>query len=183
MAETLGRGCSPGAEVRFAFADPPYIGQAQKHYGYPEVDHRALLERLGADYPDGWVLCLSSPTLREILEMCPREVRVGAWVKPFASFKSGVNPAYAWEPVIYRGGRSWAIRGGKESPTVRDWVSASITLKKGLAGAKPSAFCDWVMDLLGTTDEDEWDDLFPGTGVFGARWKARQHELRFTEAS
>jgi hypothetical protein len=26
--------------------------------------------------------------------------RWGAWVKPFASFKKGVRPAYTWEPVI-----------------------------------------------------------------------------------
>jgi hypothetical protein len=161
--------------VRFAFADPPYIGQAQKHYGCPEVNHPALIERLVADYPDGWVLCLSSPTLREILDLCPGDVRVGAWVKPFASFKPGVNPAYAWEPVIWRGGR----KRDRTEDTVRDWVSANITLKKGLSGAKPPAFCDWVFDLLGATDDDTLDDLFPrGTGVVTARWNARQYELR-----
>lgn len=184
--------------VRFAFADPPYIGQAMKHYGCPEVEHGALVQRLVADYPDGWVLCLSSPTLFQIGDLLSPaafehfrsvthsveyrcaladtyrdECRIGAWVKPFASFKPGVNPAYAWEPVIFRGGR----KRDRTEPTVRDWVSASITLKKGLSGAKPPAFCDWVMDLMGTQEGDEWDDLFPGTGVFGARWKARQLSL------
>ena len=159
--------------MRFAFADPPYIGQARKHYRCPEVDHPALIRTLYHDYPDGWVLCLSSPTLQQILSMCPSDVRVGAWVKPFASFKPGVNPAYAWEPVIWRGGR----KRTREEPTVRDWVSVGITLRKGLAGAKPPKFCDWVFDLLGATDEDEIDDLFPGTGVVTARWKARQGKL------
>lgn len=159
--------------MRFAFCDPPYIGQARKHYRCPEVDHGALILRLEADYPDGWVLCLSSPTLREILNLCPGDVRVGAWVKPFASFKPGVNPAYAWEPVIYRGGRKRA----RTEPTVRDWLSEPITLKKGLSGAKPPKFCDWVTDLLGSRKGDEWDDLFPGTGIFTRRWNAHRHSL------
>lgn len=60
-------------------------------------------------------------------------------------------------------------------------MSAPITLRKGLVGAKPPRFCDWVMDLLGTNDEDVWDDLFPGTGVFGARWESRQLALGILE--
>jgi hypothetical protein len=44
-------------------------------------------------------------------------------------------------------------------------------------GLLDMAFCDWVFDLLGATDEDELDDLFPGTGVVTARWKARQGKL------
>lgn len=187
--------------MRFAFADPPYIGQAKKHYGCPEVDHLALIRRLIAEYPDGWALSCSSPTLFMIGDLIQRaayeyfsglshvhsveinckvadcyrdhECRIGAWIKPFASFKPGVNPAYAWEPVIWRGGR----KRDREEDTIRDWLSANITLKKGLAGAKPPKFCDWVFDLLGATDEDELDDLFPGTGVVTARWKARQGKL------
>lgn len=165
--------------MRFAYADPPYIGQARKHYGCPEVDHGALIERLFREYPNGWALSCSTPSLFALIPLIlevapiPHGCRIAGWFKPFASFKRGVNPAYAWEPVIWRGGR----KRDRTEPTVRDWVSASITLKKGLAGAKPHAFCDWVMDLLGTQEGDEWDDLFPGTGVFGARWKARQLSL------
>ena len=95
--------------MRFAYADPPYIGQAKRHYSADprcaEVDHAALIERLIGEYPDGWALSLSSPSLRQILALCPARVRVMAWVKPFCSFKVNVNPAYAWEPVIVMGGR------------------------------------------------------------------------------
>jgi len=42
-----------------------------------------------------------------------------------------------------------------------------ITLKRGLTGAKPEAFCRWVLDLLGYADGDEIIDLFPGTAVLG----------------
>lgn len=149
--------------MTFAYADPPYVGQARKHYGREEVDHAALLASLYAKFPDGWALSCSSPSLRQLLPMCPDDVRVGAWVKPFAIFKPGVNPAYAWEPVLFRGGR----KRGRDVPTVRDWVSANITLKKGLSGAKPPAFCQWVCALLGVQPGDDVIDLFPGTGAFG----------------
>lgn len=153
--------------MRFAYADPPYIGQARKHYSADplcaEVDHERLLMRLVVGYPDGWALSCSSPSLRQILPMCPADVRVMAWVKPFAVFKPNVNPGYCWEPVIVRGGRKLT----REQPTVRDWVSSPITLHKGLVGAKPPEFCRWVLDVLGFEDGDMLDDLFPGTGIMG----------------
>ena len=154
--------------MRFAYADPPYIGQARKHYGREEVDHAALVARLELEYPDGWALSASSPSLRLILPLCPDDVRVMAWVKPFCIFKPGVNPAYAWEPVIVRGGR----KRTRQQPTVRDWVSANVTLKKGMSGAKPPAFCAWLFDVLGMESDDELHDLFPGTGAVSDAWDA-----------
>lgn len=151
--------------MKFAYADPPYIGQAHKHYSHDEncaeVDHSKLIDMLCDDYPDGWALSLSSPTLQQILEKCPGEVRVMAWVKPFCSFKVNVNPAYAWEPVIVRGGR----KRTREQPTVRDWLAESITLRKGLAGAKPREFCYWIFDVLNVQSGDTVADLYPGTGI------------------
>lgn len=151
--------------MRFAYADPPYIGQAKKRYSHDpncaEVDHEALIQRLVSEYPDGWALSCSSPTLKTILPMCPDTVRVMAWMKPFCAFKANVNPAYAWEPVIVSGGR----KRTRQQPTVRDWVSANITLKKGLCGAKPEGFCNWLLDVLNVEAGDTLDDLFPGTGI------------------
>lgn len=83
------------------------------------------------------------------------------WVKPFASFKPNVNPAYTWEPVIFTGGR----KRTRDQATVRDWFSANITLQRALVGAKPPAFCRWICDLLGYQDGDDLVDLFPGTAV------------------
>jgi hypothetical protein len=107
--------------------------------------------------------------LRVILPLCPDDVRVGAWVKPFHIFKKGVRPAYAWEPVIFRGGRNAhhppPAKGGAQT-TPRDWVSSNITLRKGLTGAKPDVFCRWVLDLLNVQEGDVVVDLYPGTGVF-----------------
>ena len=165
--------------MRFAYADPPYVGQAKRHYvneeSYAgEVDHAALIARLVGEFPDGWALSCSSPSLRMLLPMCPEDVRVGAWVKPFASFKPGVNPAYAWEPLIWRGGR----KHERTDDTVRDWVSANITLRRGLSGVKPEAFCRWVFALLGASRGDELVDLFPGSGAVTFAWADRETQGR-----
>src|SRR5215472_7100536 len=99
--------------MRFAYADPPYLG-CGRYYADQHPDalawndaetHRALIARLVADYPDGWAMSLHSPSLRVLLPMCPDDCRVGFWGKTFAFFKPGVPVAYAHEPVIFRGGR------------------------------------------------------------------------------
>jgi len=143
--------------VRFAYADPPYIGQAKKHYSHDpmcaEVDHADLIQRLELEYPDGWALSLSSPSLKQIMALCPDDVRVMAWVKPFCAFKANVNPAYAWEPVIVRGGR----KRTREQVTTRDWLAESITLRKVLTGAKPKEFCYWLFDVLNVQPAMEYE--------------------------
>ena len=166
-AEKAGSGRS-GRSLRFAYADPPYIGQAKKHYSHDpncaEVDHAQLIARLNTY--DGWALSLSSPTLKQILALCPDDVRVGAWVKPFCAFKVNVNPAYAWEPVIFRGGRKL----GRDVDTVRDWCSEVITLKRGLSGVKPERVCHWLFEFLGMERGDVFDDIFPGSGAVTRAW-------------
>ena len=154
--------------MHIAYADPPYPGQARKHYNREEVDHCALIRRLCDEWPDGWALSTSSSALQRVLEHCPPDVRIAAWVKPFCSFKPGVNPAYAWEPVIWRGGRQ---KRARSEATMRDWLSANITLKKGLSGVKPDAFSFWLFALLGMRPDDTLDDLFPGSGAVSRAWQ------------
>ena len=166
-----------------AYADPPYIGQARKHYRHDprcaEVDHRDLIACLTRDY-EAWALSCSSPSLQEILSYCPDTVRVGAWVKPFCSFRPGINPAYAWEPAVFYGGRP----RGRELLTVRDWVSVCSPLQRGLAGAKPDQFCFWLFEMLGLQAEDSLVDLYPGTGAVTRAWEAWCGQFRFeTEAA
>ena len=161
--------------MKFAYADPPYIGQAKKHYSHDpqcaEVDHRELIALLMSEYPDGWALSLSSPSLKQVLSLTPDTARVMAWIKPFCAFKANVNPAYAWEPVIVNGGR----KRGRDVATVRDFHSANISLQKGLCGAKPESFCHWICDVLGTQPGDELHDIYPGTGVMGMVWEQRRN--------
>lgn len=166
--------------MRAAYVDPPYYGCGASHYGKHHADaadfdkletHAALIERVNAEY-DAWALSLNSTTLQDILPLCPSDVRIGSWMKSFASFKPNVNPAYCWEPVIFRGERR---KRDRSEPTVQDFCIAPITLKKGLAGAKPPKFCRWVIEMLGLQDGDTLDDLFPGTGAMGREWeKMRQ---------
>jgi hypothetical protein len=166
--------------VIFAYADPPYPGCAHLYPEKREVDHAELVARLVAEYPDGWALSTSSPALKYVLGLCPDEARVMPWVKPFAIFKPGVGVAYAWEPVIVMGGR----RRTREQPTVPDWVSANITLRRGLTGAKPDDFCYRLFEWLNITDEDELHDLFPGTKAVTdalAAWR-RQRPLPLAAA-
>lgn len=154
--------------MRFAYADPPYLGQAKAHYSAQpvcaEVNHEILIAHLSEF--DGWALSASSPSLKIILPMCPDDVRVMAWVKPFASFKPGVGVAYAWEPVIVRGGR----KRGRDQDTVRDWVSANITLQRGLSGAKPDAFCYWLFEVFNMEPTDDFTDVFIGSGAVTTAW-------------
>lgn len=156
--------------MRFAYADPPYIGQAKKHYSHDpkcaEVDHASLIAEL--ETYDGWALSCKSDAkeLAWLIGLCKQDVRLGVWVKPFCSFKPNVNPAYAFEPVIWCSAR----KRTREQDTVRDWVSVSITLKKGLTGAKPGAFCYWLFELLNMQPEDEFVDMFPGTGRVSEAW-------------
>lgn len=168
--------------MKIAYADPPYLGQAKKHYSADpncaEVDHAELIARLELEYPDGWALSLSSPSLKTILPMCPARARVMPWVKPFCSFKPNVNPAYAWEPVIIVGGRPRT----REQETIRDWISANITLKKGLSGAKPPEFCYWLFDVLNLQEFDDLIDLYPGTGAVGNAWYVYRNAVRYKQS-
>lgn len=153
---------------RLGYADPPYVGCCAL-YGHYHPDGKCwdaidttfqLLDRLNAEF-DGWVLCLKSDAaeLSALIQRAGPGVRVGAWVKPFASFKPNVNPGFCWEPVLFKVGKR-----DRYEPTVRDFCSANITMQKGLPGAKPLEFNRWVLGLLGAKPGDEVVDLFPGTG-------------------
>lgn len=167
--------------MRLAYADPPYIGCAKRHYGdHPdyqeEVDHVALVCRLRDEFSDGWVLSLHTPSLRDLLNICydagVTNVRVGAWVKPWCVWYDK-NVAYAWEPVLWCGGRK---RNWRTRDTALDWVSANAVMNRKsdpnhTHGTKPVDFCYWVFDLLGAERGDDLVDMFPGSGAVMSAWK------------
>lgn len=89
--------------MRFAYADPPYLGccKLYDHY-HPDgncwddaMTHKRLVYRLVTEFPDGWAMSASSVSLRTLLPMCPHDVRIATWAKSFCAFKKGVRPAYA----------------------------------------------------------------------------------------
>lgn len=163
--------------MKIGYADPPYIGCAHLYKDHPdfagEVDHKALIERLQSEY-DGWVLHLSA-TQNSIATIAPLVEGTGArwcsWVKGFAAFKRNVPVAYAWEPVLIKPARKPVV---SKRLVMRDWIQESITLKRGLTGAKPEAVCHWAFELVGAHPDDDLDDMFPGTGAVAASWKTWQ---------
>ena len=119
---------------------------------------------------DGWALSAGNnlASWRVIMPLLPDGVRVCAWVKPFASFKPNVTLAYAWEPIFIKPSRAIP----RTEPTCRDWVAENITLKKGLAGAKPPAVCRWLFRAMGADKSDTFLDMYPGTEIVGNMWNA-----------
>ena len=104
--------------MRFSYADPPYLGKCGKFYGHNHPEGRCWddLDTPAADraavreYPDGWALSCRRRSSRDLLPLCPPGHPVAAWVKPFCAFKKGVRPGYAWEPVLFSGGRNRTTR-------------------------------------------------------------------------
>jgi hypothetical protein len=163
---------SASAAMHFAYADPPYLGQGKRHYGQLHKDaadcdkpqwHATLIRRLSDEYPDGWAMSASSTSLRLLLPLCPQDVRVGAWVKPVCSFKPNVNPAYSWEPVIWRGGRK--RRRWEQKVLDHTIISVNMQHRLDFVGAKSAAFVHWLIRLLNIQKQDQIDDLFPGSGA------------------
>lgn len=160
--------------MKICYADPPYIGCAHLYKNHPdfggEVDHAALVERLMSEY-DGWVLHASA-TPTSIATLAPLVEKTGArwmtWVKGFAAFKRNVPVAYAWEPVIVKPARKPVV---SKRLVMRDWIQESITLKRGLTGAKPEAVCHWAFEVVAAHPDDELHDIFPGTGAVTEAWR------------
>ena len=151
--------------MKFAYADPPYFKQGKKHYGKLHIEaevwdgkqaHWDLVNRLMTEYPDGWALSCNPADLSWIIQH--EGIRICAWTKTFHQIRPVTNQ-YAWEAVLLYGGRTVY----KRKPMVRDWLSCSIAMKKGLVGAKPDAFNQWILDLLNYQEGDTLDDLFPGS--------------------
>jgi hypothetical protein len=159
--------------MRIGYADPPYIGCAHLYADQPtyagEVDHAQLVARLEQEF-DGWVLHASA-TPTSIATLAPLVERTGArwcsWVKGFAAFKRNVSVAYAWEPVIIKAARKPVVTGRM---VMRDWIQESITLQRGLTGAKPERVCHWAFELVGAEPLDDLSDLYPGTGAVSRAW-------------
>lgn len=160
--------------MRIAYADPPYIGCASLYQEKREVDHMELVHRLQADY-DGWILhAAATPRSMQVLAPLVAQMegaRWMAWVKGFAAFKKNVSVAYAWEPVIVKPARKPVV---SKRRVMRDWVQESITLKRGLTGAKPEAVCHWAFEMVGARPDDELVDLYPGSGAVTRAWKTWQ---------
>ena len=161
---------------RFAYADPPYVGQAKRHYrNHPdykgEVDHKRLVATL--ETYDGWALSLSMKSLQLIIQLCPEDVIVLAWFKTLAPPLRD-HRRYTWEPVILkplrRYGPGYVPTALIDAPTLRPQHSPMGSAH--VIGEKPEAFCHWVFAAGGLDKDDELVDLFPGSGAVGHAWES-----------
>ncbi len=156
--------------MRFAYADPPYPGKAHYYPENSEVDHVSLIDRLATDYPDGWALSTSSMAIRDVLAICPPEVRVCAWFKGSRPGKTR-HARVAWEPLIVFRGRE--RRGPGMSSPLDDgliYQGRYNAFPGAMIGMKPPAFAEWMFRQLGAGRGDSLDDLFPGSGAIGVAW-------------
>lgn len=158
--------------MRLGYADPPYPGKAayyKEHIDYAgEVDHAALVASLAGGY-DGWALSTSSVALPRVLRLCDTTVRVAAWFRGSRPTSSRF-PLQAWEPVIYCPARYDVSQRPGDDALIH--VSRPRTTDPGrVIGAKPAAFCQWLFELLGAQAQDEFVDIFPGSGGVQRAWK------------
>lgn len=179
--------------MRLCIADPPYLGRADRWYGdgrgsgrtrvatakgrngrkpdhHPDARewdkperHQQLIRDLGAW--DGWALAGAPDYLSALLEVAPRDVRVGVWHRPNAMPGAG-RVITTWEPVLYLipPGR----RARTTGPMMRDLLTAPVR-KQGFLGSKPPEWTAWVLQLLGyDSAQDTVDDIFHGSGAVAA---------------
>jgi len=150
--------------MRFAYADPPYPGKAGYYVERQEVDHASLLEQLRRDFPDGWALSTSSESLRDILPLCPPDVRVGAWLRGARATRS-YRALSSWEPLVVAGGRALRVADDVGRPVVQDLRDALVYAGRyrafpgALVGMKPPQFAEWMFRQLGAAAGDELVDL------------------------
>jgi hypothetical protein len=178
-----------GAPARFGYADPPYPGCAGYYHEHQEVDHRQLVARLEAEFPDGWALSTSAAALRDVLCFCPPGTRVCAWRRRVRVTRSK-RALSAWEPLIVSGGRELATDSPQQ--LLDDLETADVILDEletdapedaldyrgrydsyggALVGMKPPEFAVWMFAQLGARPGDTLEDLYPGSGAIGRAWE------------
>jgi hypothetical protein len=143
---------------KVCYADPPYAGQSKKHYGGKEIDFADLVNKL-KEY-DAWALSVHVNQLKDLLPICPAKTRIAVWCKPYATFKKGVNPTYAWEPVLF-----YSTHRSLKQKFVHDFLVCSPVMKAAIVGQKPIEFCFWLFEMLNLKPSDEFTDMFPGSGA------------------
>lgn len=151
--------------MKFAYADPPYIGCSKYYPEKQEINHKNLLQKLHDNY-DGWALSSHQPGLWDLLPMIPKswKCRIAVWCKKWTPGRISVYPQYKWEPIIFKSGRN------KKRIEIKDWIITDVE-QKGFKGSKPDEFCYWLFEILGMVPEDTFDDLFPGTGRVTRAWE------------
>jgi len=172
--------------VKFAIADPPYLGRAHRWYGIggrakgrgkgradehpdahlwdkPETHIQLALDLI--DNYDGFAIAATSHSLSTYLSVITTHsengIRIMSWIKP-ASLPSGSRITQSWEPVIIKVPKDRKGRGkGKQ---MVDYLICPAP-RKGFAGSKPVQWTNWVLDAMGVQQGDTVEDLYAGSGI------------------
>ena len=192
--------------AKFAIADPPYYGRAQRWYGvggcgvghgkgqadqHPEAHiwdtpeaHLNMLKDLQLNY-DGFAIATSvmglNVYLKEIDLRQGSGYRLCVWHKPISA-PSGSRIRNVYEPVIIYIPSD--RRGYAEHKRMDDLKTINIK-PNGFVGSKPMEWVEWVIDLMGATKADQIDDLFHGSGAVQFaidNWRYNQLDLEFKNA-
>lgn len=162
------------APWRFAYADPPYPGKADYYTDQPsyggEVDHLELIDKLQANFPDGWALSTSSDALQHVLALCPPTVRVASWHRRIRHVRSKW-PMLSWEPLIVMGGRPYQTQTVHPVLDRLTYEGRYASYPGALIGMKPPEFSVWLFRQLNACRGDDVVDLFPGSGAVGRAWQ------------
>jgi hypothetical protein len=156
--------------LRLAYADPPYPGKAGLYPEGEEVDHRALVARLVAEFPNGWALSTSASALQAVLALCPADVRICSWHRQIRRTRSR-RPLSAWEPLIVHGGRELPTNVTQTATDALAYAGRYRTFPGAMTGMKPPQFAAWMFAQLGALPGDELVDLFPGSGAVSRAWE------------
>jgi len=175
--------------LKFAIADPPYLGRAYRWYGMngrgkgkgknradqhseahlwdlPET-HVKLAQNLMANY-DGFAIAATSHSLSTYLSVIPTHsengIKIMTWIKP-GSFPGGSRIINSWEPVIVKVPKD--RKGRHKGKLIVDYLICPSPRKK-YVGTKPEQWTNWVLDAMGVRAEDTVDDLFLGSGKVSA---------------
>lgn len=192
--------------MRFAIADPPYLGRAHRHYGIrPGVgvefgsgpsraaSGRQPSKRATSEHPDA-----SEWDQPERHQEMVDELVVAFDGFAIAMHRTSLSHYLAWLPdawvAVWHDTRMPAggarIVGAWEpvlvqtpkmtrrgrGMNVRDVLVAPHPEVAHL-GAKPRAWTAWVIDMLGVGDDDEVVDMFPGSGLVAAELAQGRFQL------
>lgn len=176
--------------MRFAYADPPYLGQG-KRYAHLHPDslvwddpatHAALVERLEDEFPDGWAISMT-PQPEALMAYVGPGRELAVWHRRgWMTAAPQMRISFCFELVMYR---TKVPNSKKHGPMVtnvftlggHNWQVGSTH-----TGTKPPEFCSWVLDLLGYDPaRDELVDLYPGEGAMTRA--AAEHRLQLWDPS
>ena len=178
--------------MKFAIADPPYLGRAKIWYGQKMRKSQKGIKFGGtskvnykpADFNENAEIWDNIKTHKNLIEKLENEYDGFALcmahdnlqkLLPFCKPNIKIMIWHKWsipsrsriqnrfEPVLIRIPKS--LKGAVKGQTMPDVLTWQMRTKSDFAGAKPKEWTYWVLDAMGVDKDDEIEDLFIGSGA------------------